>query len=229
MKGEADWTCPSEWNWTGFGKCPNWTSSKCRGYHLQQILESDVKQIPKMGHLPTPVELLSSLMFWQLEALAITGGLRLSESQFMGLSGAASRPWRHGGLEDGGSKMQWTNGCHMEAGIIRKSLVTTQFKTVLRQTLRGRNGRLRACLVKDLPVKVRVLYTPTDYYTKCPSHWNVRSQWVCMFEHGLFNLTKSSNALCLRTGDAFASPQGVCTWLLDAISWFQHSSNSLQV
>ena len=25
-------------------------------FHLQQILESDVKQIPKMGHLPNPVQ-----------------------------------------------------------------------------------------------------------------------------------------------------------------------------
>jgi hypothetical protein len=40
---------------TGVGKCPNWTSPNYWGYNHQQILESDVKQIPKTGHLPTPV------------------------------------------------------------------------------------------------------------------------------------------------------------------------------
>ena len=39
---------------TGVGKCPNWTSPKYWGYSLQQMLDSDVKQIPQMGHLPSP-------------------------------------------------------------------------------------------------------------------------------------------------------------------------------
>ena len=33
----------------------NFTSPNSWGYNLQQIWEGDVKQIPKKGHLPTPV------------------------------------------------------------------------------------------------------------------------------------------------------------------------------
>ena len=41
---------------TGLGKCPNKFTSPLNnywGYHLQQIFENDVKQIPKIGHLPS--------------------------------------------------------------------------------------------------------------------------------------------------------------------------------
>jgi len=42
---------------TGLGKCPNKFTSPLNnywGYHLQQIFENDVKQIPKIGHSPSP-------------------------------------------------------------------------------------------------------------------------------------------------------------------------------
>ena len=38
----------------GVGICPHWTAPKDWGYNLQQILESDVQQIPKIGHVPNP-------------------------------------------------------------------------------------------------------------------------------------------------------------------------------
>ena len=39
----------------GLVNVPLFHISQLLGYNLQQICEGDVKQIPKKGHLPTPV------------------------------------------------------------------------------------------------------------------------------------------------------------------------------
>ena len=51
-EGEKTWF-PSDFLYTGVGKCPNWTSPKYWGYNFQQIFEGDV-QNPQKGTFTNP-------------------------------------------------------------------------------------------------------------------------------------------------------------------------------